>query len=110
MMETTLATRSYTSTDIKPLLNRLNRTSKRVFPETVPAFSATQVFDYIHKRNPEYVYKEATLNPTNPADRATDWEADIVNKFRNDPSVKEFYREREGHYRQIISVCASACD
>ena len=29
-------------------------------------------------------YKEATLNPTNPRDRAADWEADVVNMFRDD--------------------------
>ena len=61
----------------------------------MPAFSATQVFDYLHKRNPEYAYKEATLNPTNPSDRASDWEADIVNKFRNDPGLQSYYGERE---------------
>lgn len=94
MMETTLATRSYTSTDIKPLLNRLNTGGTQFLPETVPAFSAVQVFSYLHKRNPDYVYKEATLNPTNPSDRATDWEADIVNKFRNDPNLPDFYNER----------------
>ncbi len=94
MMETTLATRNYTSTDIKPLLNRLNSEGKQFLPETVPAFSAVQVFAYLHKRNPDYVYKEATLNPTNPSDRATDWEADIINKFRNDPNLPDFYNER----------------
>lgn len=97
MMETTLATRNYTSTDIKPLLNKLNRRETEFYPETVPAFSATQVFAYVHKGNPDYIYKEATLNPTNPADRATDWESEIiVNKFRNDPNRKDFYGEREG--------------
>src|SRR5581483_2163579 len=40
-------------------------------------------------------YKEATLNPTNPADRATDWEADVVNAFRNNPSLPYLYRERD---------------
>ena len=96
MMETTLATRNYTTTDIKPLLNRLNTKGDVFYPETVPAFSAMQVFAYVHKRNPDYVYKEATLNPTNPADRATDWEADIINQFRNNPDgkIQEFFQER----------------
>ena len=95
MMETTNATRNYTSHDIKPLINRLNRKQTEFFPEIVPAFSATQVFGYLHKGNPDYAYKEATLNPTNPADRATDWEADIIQKFRNDSNLKDFFRERE---------------
>jgi protein-histidine pros-kinase len=95
MMETTLATRNYTTTDIKPLLNKLNHSESEFYPETVPAFSATQVFAYLHSRNPDYTYKEATLNPTDPVDRASDWEADIVNKFRSDSDLKTFYGERE---------------
>jgi len=37
----------------------------------------------LRKKYPEYSYKEAMLNPTNPRDRALDWEADLVNQFRN---------------------------
>ena len=33
---------------------------------------------------PTTAYKEATLNPTNPRNRAADWEADVVNVFRAD--------------------------
>jgi len=95
MMQTTLATRDYTSRDVKPVINRLNHRQSEFFPETVPAFSATQVFNYLHTRNPDYAYKEATLNPTNPIDRATDWEADIIQRFRNEPNLKEFFRERD---------------
>jgi protein-histidine pros-kinase len=95
MMETTLATRNYTSTLIRPLVNELNTRNTKFYPETVPGFSAMRVFDYLHKRNPDYAYKEATLNPTNPTDRATDWEADIVYKFRNDRSLNAWYGERD---------------
>ncbi len=63
-------------------------------PQTVPAYAATEEFKFIHSRNPDYAYKEATLNPTNRADRAVDWEADVVNNFRNHPDQKEFVGER----------------
>ncbi len=95
MMETTLATRSYTTQQIKPLLVKEQQHETEFLPQTVPAYAATQVFDYLHKRNVEYVYKEATLNPTNPVDRATDWQADVVNAFRNDPNQKYIYGERD---------------
>ena len=35
------------------------------------------------KKYPDFSYKEATLNPTNPANRTVEWESDIVNSFRN---------------------------
>lgn len=95
MMETTLATRSYTTKQIRPLLERLQRRNDSFLPQTVPAYSAVQVFNFVHNQNPEYSYKEATLNPTNLEDRATDWEADVVNSFRNDPTRTELSGERD---------------
>lgn len=94
MMETTLATRAYTDQQIGPLLAKDQRHDRNFIPQTVPAFGATQVFNFVHKRNPAYSYKEATLNPTDPIDRASDWEADVVNTFRNHPDRKEIVGER----------------
>jgi protein-histidine pros-kinase len=51
-------------------------------PQSVPAYSATEVFNGVRKTFPHYDYKEATINPTNPQNRANDWEADIVKQFR----------------------------
>lgn len=95
MMDTMLATRRYTTVQVKPLLEKVQQHDSVFLPQTVPAYSATQVFDYLHQRNPEYTYKEATLNPTNPINRANDWEADVVNTFRNDPDRKEIVSERD---------------
>jgi len=93
MMEAALATRSYTSTQIKPLLETQ---MKYVFlPQSVPAYAATEYFNDLRQKYPEYSYKEATLNPTNPRDRATDWEADLVGKFRQDSAQTEVLGERE---------------
>ena len=95
MMETTSSTRLYTSKQIRPLIEQLQRREKTFYPQTVPAYSATQVFEYLRAMFPEYTYKEATLNPTNLADRAVDWETDVVNIFRNDTSRKEVSGERD---------------
>jgi HAMP domain-containing protein len=115
MMETTLATRSYTTEQIQPLLNKVQAHDTEFLPQTVPAYSATQVFDYLHKRNPEYTYKEATLNPTNLIDRASDWEADIVNNFRNNATLTEYKGERDTptgrsfYYARPLHVVSPAC-
>src|SRR5207248_1811720 len=39
--------------------------------------------------------REATLNPTNPANKAVDWEADIVNAFRNGTVKSPLFGERD---------------
>src|SRR5580700_7143917 len=64
-------------------------------PQSVPAFAATEIFGYLREKFPDYFYKEATLNPTNPRDRATDWETDVVNQFRGNPTQAEFISTRE---------------
>ena len=95
MMDSALAMRSYTTTQIKPLL--ASKADDGVFhPQTVPAFAATEIFDNLRKIYPDYSYKEATLNPTNPRDRAADWEADIIRNFREHPdsNTKSFDGER----------------
>src|SRR6516225_1469615 len=64
-------------------------------PQSVPAFAATEIFSYLREKFPDYFYKEATLNPTNPRDRATDWESDVVNQFRAGAIQNEFIATRE---------------
>jgi uncharacterized protein DUF3365 len=64
-------------------------------PQSVPAFAATEIFTYLREKFPDYFYKEATLNPTNPRDRATDWESDVVNQFRGDLARTEFVGTRD---------------
>jgi HAMP domain-containing protein len=92
MMSVALAVRSYTTQQIKPLLK--TQMIYTFLPQSIPAFSATEVLTELRKKYPNYGYKEALLNPTNPRDRAVEWEADIVNHFRNSPTP-ELYGVRE---------------
>ncbi len=94
MMETMLSARNYTTQQIKPLLVNQQEHQRSFLPQTVPAYAATESFNYLRKKYPDYAYKEATLNPTNPRDRAADWEADVINTFRNNPSQREVIGQR----------------
>ncbi len=113
MMETALAIRAYTVSQIKPHLDPL--LSEQFLPQTVPAYAATETINELRKNHPEYAYKEATLNPTNPRDRASDWEADIVTGFRNSEGTKELTGVREtptGQHMYIarpIKITNPAC-
>jgi protein-histidine pros-kinase len=86
--------RAYTVSQIKPLLDTQMR--YRFLPQTVSAYAATEYFNNLRKTFPEYSYKEATLNPTNPRDRAVDWEVDVVNHFRENAGAKELIGDRDG--------------
>ena len=92
MMEAALSIRGYTVQQVKPHLE--DKLQAVFLPQSVPAYSATEIFNSLRKKYPDYSYKEATLNPTNPRDRAVEWEADIVNAFRADPKKTEAMGER----------------
>lgn len=93
LMDTALAARAYTSAQVGPLLE--TQMKYTFLPQSVPAYSATEVFGDLRKKHTEYNYKEAVLNPTNPRNRAVDWEADIVTQFRGDKDSKEIVGDRE---------------
>jgi len=93
MMETALAIRGYTISQVRP---HLEMQLMRVFlPQSVPAYAATETLNELRKKHPDYFYKEATLNPTNPRNRTTDWETDLVNQFRSRSELKELIGERD---------------
>jgi protein-histidine pros-kinase len=91
MMEAALAMRGYTSSQIGPLIPYSDNT---FHPQSVPAYSATEIMASLRKKYADYSYKEATLNPTNPLHKAVDWEIGIVNAFREAPDRDEISGER----------------
>ncbi len=93
IMESALASRSYTQTQIAPILQK--QLEVEFLPQSVPAYGATEQFTTLHGKFPDFAYKEATLNPTNLRDRAADWELDIVNAFRQYPDDPERFGERD---------------
>jgi HAMP domain-containing protein len=95
MMENMLSARTYTTKQIKPLLVPVQNQQRTFLPQTVPAYAATESFNYLKVAYPDYAYKEATLNPTNLRDRAVDWETDVINNFRNDSKRKELFNKRD---------------
>jgi HAMP domain-containing protein len=86
MMEAALSMRQYTVSQVR---DKLAQKEGEFLPQSVPAFAATEIMNQLRKKYPDYAYKEAALNPTNPRDRAVEWEADIVEEFRNNPARGE---------------------
>jgi protein-histidine pros-kinase len=102
IMEAALSTRSYTSSQVGPLLQ--TQMKYGFLPQSVPAYSATEVFNGLRKKFPEFAYKEATLNPTNPRNRAVDWETDLVYQFRNNAEHTEIVGERDTPSGRLLYV------
>lgn len=107
LIQTMNSVRNYTQNRINPLLAPKLETESAFIPETVPAFSATEVFDNLRKNNEEYnnfLYREAALNPTNQRDKADAFEAEILNKFRQNSNKKEDSGYRDFDEGQVFYI------
>ena len=93
LMDKANAVRSYTSGQITKLLE--TQMKYEFLPQSVPSYSATEVLTTLKAKYPQFLYKEATLNPTNPRDRAVGWEVDVVSQFRSNAEMKEFVGQRD---------------
>lgn len=88
-----LAVRRYTQEEIRPLLSDMS--DVQFLPQTVPSFSAQTAFANFRDSYPQFYYKEAALNPTNPSDLAQPWERTLIERLRADASLKEVVEIRE---------------
>lgn len=102
MMSAANAVRGYTQRELAPLINA--RDTGRFEPTTVPAYAAQTNFRTVQAEYRDYSYKEAALNPTNPADRATDWESDFIRDFRNNRGHTELIGERETPGGRVLTL------
>lgn len=90
LIETMNSVRNYTSTQINPELSSRLETEEVFLPQTVPAYSAREIFEHLRTEEQynQYFYKEATLNPTNVRDKADKFETEIVQSFQNNSEAQ----------------------
>ena len=82
----------YTAAHITPLLE--TQMKYRFVPESIPAFSAVEMVNLLQKEFPNFSYRSTMLNPTNPRDRPTDWETDVIRQLHDHPELKEATGQR----------------
>ncbi|MEM5403997.1 c-type heme family protein [Paraburkholderia unamae] len=84
---------SYTAAHVTPLLATQIKYS--FVPESIPAFSAIEMLKLLGKDFPNFSYNATMLNPTNPRDRPTDWETDVIRHLHDHPELKELTGQRD---------------
>ncbi len=91
LIDTMSSVRRYTSEHVNPELSDRLETESYFISETVPAYSAKTVFKYLRSIEgyENFLYREATINPTNLRDKADGFEKKIIEKFREDLNLKE---------------------
>lgn len=95
MMAGAQAVRDYTAQELSPLLEENPRHRVRFLPETIPFYGAATTFAKLRHDYPDYSYKEAALNPTNPEDRAAGWQVDVIDWLRDHADQPEHTGQRD---------------
>jgi HAMP domain-containing protein len=107
------ATIHYTDGQVTPLLN--SQMKAQFLPQSIPFFAARQTFDLMAQTFPDYTFRQPTTNPTNPADRPSAWEAEIIKTLAGHPKLGQLVTERKTatgevlSYSQPIRVTANGC-
>lgn len=81
------ALRDYTSTQIAAVAD--SAPDLKFHEITVPSFAAQTVFRHVGGSDSGYTYRESALNPTNPQDRSTPFEVDLVRRFQDRKDLAE---------------------
>jgi signal transduction histidine kinase/DNA-binding response OmpR family regulator len=109
------ACREYASNTMHPAVQKQLATSGgTVFEAETPSLVARGIFEALHKRLPEYSYREATINPINVKNRADATEEALIRRFQEDRGLQEwtdFYRKdgREYFYVARPMIVAKSC-
>jgi methyl-accepting chemotaxis protein len=85
-MEMINAVQNYTSSDIAPLLAEIGNPETKFIPETIPNLGVKRVLNHLKEnwKYKDFVYKDATLNPTNLDDKADLFESQLTQKFERE--------------------------
>ena len=93
LMDTLNSLRTHHVEEIRPLMDDEDESIAEFIPQTVPSYVVREVFEQFRQTeaSSRYLYKDATLNPTNPRDQADEFESGLVAQFKADSNVDEIY-------------------
>jgi len=84
-----MASRKYMKQVQKPLVRQIVA-EDRFYPELMSGFvTARGTYELFHDSFPDYIFKQATLDPLNPKNKADQTEMDIIDKFKDNSDKKE---------------------
>ena len=110
-----LATRDFYTEKQRPLIMEVFE-KDRFYPELMSGFVLTRgTFDIFKKNLTGYNFKQATLDPLYPPNKADEWETKLISKFAGQPELKtdEGTMQRDGetffYLAKPIKVAGKDC-
>lgn len=95
---------NYTANQVSPVLEKTPEHKSNFLPQTIPFYAVNTTFKLLRSSYPDYTLRETALNPLDLDNRAEDWEADLINYFRNNPGQAERSGERATPIGQMLYV------
>jgi signal transduction histidine kinase len=93
----------YVEQDLRPLFYR-EMPGRFIVEGMSRSYAASSVAGTVRKELPNYIYKNASLYPKNPANSADDFERGVIGLFVRDRTLREwegFSKNHGGHYYVI---------
>ncbi|MGA2050359.1 MAG: DUF3365 domain-containing protein [Terracidiphilus sp.] len=100
------ATKDYTVDQVSPILEQTPEHTSGFLAQTIPFYAVNSTFKNLRSTYPDYVLREAALNPSNLDDRATEWEVDLIDYFRDHPKETQHVGERITPTGPVLYVAA----
>jgi diguanylate cyclase (GGDEF)-like protein len=101
-MQTALAVREFVIERVKPTIDAAG--DEAFIPAAVPAFAAHETLALLYRDYPGYRYRETALNPINPANLATGWEREMIDRFRDGSLQGEQIRQQATPQGRFVTV------
>lgn len=96
------ANRKFVNQQLRPTVEKY--TGDFVLEAMSATFSTRSIFEYFNETLPEYLYRQPTLNPLNPADQADDFETQIIQNFQNERSLQEMTGYRSLNHQEAFYI------
>jgi len=106
MAASATATKDYTDEEVSPVLEKTPQHDADFLAQTIPFYAANTTFKRLRASYTDYVMREAALNPTNLDDRATEWEVDLINYFRDNPNQTQHVGQRDTPTGPVLYVAS----
>mgnify|MGYP000420006630 CR=1 FL=1 len=88
IMSYAMASREFTRVAQSPLVRQLVE-EDRFYPELMSGFTTSRgIYEEFAKLYPSYIFKQATLDPLHPSNKADAQEVQIIQKFIDNPGLK----------------------
>lgn len=103
------ATRHYVGDELRPALLKELPPGKFILEGMSRSYVAGSITRRVLQELPGYSFKNASLNPRNPKNKADDFETRLITEFRNNKEMKEWKGliERQGHHYYVLARAGS---